>query len=282
MPSPRPEAARLGERFRLALRHDVRSGPAGERLGQGTGASLEFQDRRTYEPGDDVRHVDWRALARTDQLFVRQYREEILPTVELLVDGSRSMAIDEGKAQLAVDLAAVLASAARAEHSRVIVWRLEDRPLRSEASSLVERGLDFESRRPLADALRETAPLLAAGSLRVLLSDFLSPHRPEDLVRSVARAAGGLALLQVLSPSDVEPPAGAALQLTDAETEEALDLLIEEHVRERYLERLRNLVSGLVRECRRHGGVHVELRSDGTAEERCRGALLDAGVLAPA
>ena len=104
MPLPGPDAARLAEVYRLALGERRTRGPAGERLGKGTGASLEFQDRRVYAPGDDVRHLDWAAYARTDQMMVRLYREEVLPTVELLIDGSRSMAVDPDKAQLAADL----------------------------------------------------------------------------------------------------------------------------------------------------------------------------------
>ncbi|MCP5089094.1 MAG: DUF58 domain-containing protein, partial [Rhodobacteraceae bacterium] len=40
---------------------------------------MEFHDRRRYEAGDDVRHIDWRVLARTDELLVRVHREEVVP-----------------------------------------------------------------------------------------------------------------------------------------------------------------------------------------------------------
>src|SRR5262245_63351680 len=118
---PGREALDLAQRFTLALDRVPPRGLAGERLGRASGASLEFQDRRPYQPGDDVRHVDWRALARSDQLVVRQWREEVLARVEILVDTSRSMAIDERKAQLAVDLAAMLAHVAREDGSQAIV-----------------------------------------------------------------------------------------------------------------------------------------------------------------
>ena len=73
------------------------TGRDGDQLGRGTGASLEFQDRRSYVAGDDLRHLDWRAYARTDQLMLRLYREEILPHVEIVVDASRSMATSRGQ-----------------------------------------------------------------------------------------------------------------------------------------------------------------------------------------
>src|SRR5262245_56058583 len=99
MPAPSRRVQELAERYRIALVETNLRGVLGERIGRGTGSSLEFQDRRGYASGDDVRHLDWRAYARTDQLLVRVYREEILPRIDLLVDASRSMAIDESKAQ---------------------------------------------------------------------------------------------------------------------------------------------------------------------------------------
>ena len=52
-------------RVRLPLRTRVWKGQAGEFLGAGTGSSLDFQDHRTYVPGDDPRHINWQAYART-------------------------------------------------------------------------------------------------------------------------------------------------------------------------------------------------------------------------
>src|SRR5687768_10051569 len=86
-------------------------GRAGERLGAGTGASLEFQDYRTYEPGDDLRHVDWAAYARSELLTVRLYREEVAPRIDLAIDVSRSMAITEAKQRAFSELSALLACA---------------------------------------------------------------------------------------------------------------------------------------------------------------------------
>src|SRR5262245_66358317 len=125
---PGREALDLAQRFTLALDRVPPRGLAGERLGRASGASLEFQDRRPYEAGDDVRHVDWRALARSDQLVVRLWREEVLARLEILVDCSRSMAIDERKAQLAVDLAGLLAHGAREDGVPTVLPALGPRP----------------------------------------------------------------------------------------------------------------------------------------------------------
>ena len=57
--------------FRLTMPRTPIGGRIGERLGSGTGSSLEFQDYRPYAPGDDLRHVDWAAYARSELLAVR-------------------------------------------------------------------------------------------------------------------------------------------------------------------------------------------------------------------
>src|ERR671911_2948414 len=86
-------------------------GRIGERLGSGTGSSLEFQDYRSYTPGDDLRHVDWAAYARSELLAVRLYREEVAPRIDLVLDISRSMAVTAQKHRAYGELSALLACA---------------------------------------------------------------------------------------------------------------------------------------------------------------------------
>ena len=74
-------------------------GLSGPQLGVGSGQSTEFMDHRVYVAGDDVRRIDWNATARTDQLLIKRYQEEIRPSVVLLVDDSKSMAVYEDKQQ---------------------------------------------------------------------------------------------------------------------------------------------------------------------------------------
>ena len=147
---PSTDSLALAGSYRLAIARSVRSGAPGERLGRGTGASLEFQDRRNYVPGDDLRHLDWAAYARTDQLLVRLYREEILPRVEILLDASRSMASHDAKAARAVDLAAVVAGAARSSAMPVRLVALGDRPELIDPEPFDSSGVDCTGRTPLA------------------------------------------------------------------------------------------------------------------------------------
>ena len=90
-----PEVQRVAAAFRLAMPRSPVGGRLGERLGSGTGSSLEFQDYRQYTLGDDLRHVDWSAYARSEVLAVRLYREEVAPRIDLVLDVSRSMTVTE-------------------------------------------------------------------------------------------------------------------------------------------------------------------------------------------
>src|SRR5262249_56199732 len=101
-----PEVQRAADVYQLGLPRAPAAGRSGELLGRGTGSSLEFQEYREYVPGDDIRHLDWGAYARSDTLMVRLFREEISPRTEILLDASRSMtAGSEMKPRVAPQLA---------------------------------------------------------------------------------------------------------------------------------------------------------------------------------
>lgn len=278
MPKPSPEALRLGALHRLALLGDPQRGQIGERIARGTGSSLEFQDRRAYQAGDDVRHVDWRALARTDQILVRQYREEVLPRVEIVVDPSRSMAVEDAKSQLAVDVAGILSLAARSAGFQAAVALAGDRPEIADAERFEAAGVEFTARTAWPPTLTAALATLRAGSMRVLVSDFLFAHDARELVRPLAARGAGLAFVQVLGVADVRPEAGAALRLVDSESDSSRDLVLDRRAVERYLERLERLTQGLHEECRRAGARFVRLEAGASLAEAARD-LTRAGIL---
>jgi uncharacterized protein (DUF58 family) len=281
MPRPRADALALAARHRLVVPSTLRGGLAGERLGRGTGASLEFEDRRAYVPGDDVRHLDWRAYARTDQLQVRVYREEIVPRLELLVDVSASMSVEPEKAQALVDLTAFLAESGRNAGLEVRVLKLGEQPEPTTVEELESRGFDCTARRTPLELLPAALQLVRARSLVVLVSDFLFPHAAADLVRPLLAKSGPLTLVQLLGVDDAAPPVGAAVRLEDAEEARAtLDVVLDARTVARYGERLERLKGELEQECRRGGATWVSLVV-GDLEVSCRRELIPRGVVTP-
>ena len=114
---------KLGLRYALTLPQSTLAGQRGEQLGRRSGSSVDFQDYRDYQPGDDLRHIDWNAYARTDQLTVKLFREEVQPHLDLILDTSGSMALTESpKADALHQLAAIFATAAGNARCSQTVW----------------------------------------------------------------------------------------------------------------------------------------------------------------
>src|SRR2546428_11712484 len=85
------EVARLGG-IEIVAQGVVEGFLAGLHRSPFRGFSVEFTEHRAYQPGDELRYLDWRMLARSDRLFVKQFEEETNLRAMILVDTSRSMA----------------------------------------------------------------------------------------------------------------------------------------------------------------------------------------------
>lgn len=268
----RPETARAANAYRLALPAAPLSGRAGERLGRAAGSSLEFMDYRDYQPGDDLRHVDWKSYARTDQLKVRLYREEVAPAVDLVVDVSASLAVTPAKERALRDLAEAIAFwAARAGGT----------PRR-----LAAGGLGFADAEvvPLSGtasgALVPREPLRPRG-LRVVLSDFLFEADPAPELRRLQAGAAELIAIQVLDPWEADPTDRGALALLDAESWARAELVLDDAAVAEYRQRLARLSEGVERTVRAGGGrfARVLAADPGSMFRR---DLLAQGIVVPA
>lgn len=227
----------------LRLPRGPHRGKVGEVRAASVGSSLELHDFRQYQPGDDLRQIDWNAVARTGELYLRVRQDEVSPRVEVLVDGSASMAVSEEKAARAREVAAWVCALARRgglEPVLIATGRTVKKAGGPSIRAALE-ALDFDGREPFDLALRRAPPLLPCG-LRVVVSDFLFEAPPEPLTERLARGASGLALVQVLDAEDLDPSGGAGARLTDAESGEVLERILTPGVLEQYLERLRGHV----------------------------------------
>ena len=61
------------------------------------GGGVEFSDHKEYAPGDDLRHLDWKAWARTDRYYIKRYEQEVHASLTLVVDASASMGFVDGQ-----------------------------------------------------------------------------------------------------------------------------------------------------------------------------------------
>jgi uncharacterized protein (DUF58 family) len=271
---------RAGARYALAAPRRIPHGTAGVHLGVRTGSSLEFEEHRAYQPGDDLRHIDWHVFARSDQLTVKLFHEEISPHLDLVLDGSRSMALEgTAKAEAALGLTALLAAAASNAGFSHRLWLAGDGcealPGGVDRAAGWER-LDFVSRDNLAEAFARRPPSWRPRSLRVLVSDLFWVGDPLAVLGLCAERATAVIVVQMLAEADVRPPAEGNLRLLDVETGGVHEMYVDGTARRRYQEALARHQENWHQACRQVGGVFAPL----VAEEFVRDWRLDALVAA--
>ncbi len=250
------EGEKAGLRYRLGLPPRAAGGP-GTALGRRAGSSLEFRDYREYQPGDDLRHVDWNAYARSDQLTLKLFREEVTPHLDLVLDGSRSMALEgSAKEAAALGLAAFFASAAASSGHTHAAWLLGDRlapVVNGTRAPSSWDGLSF------VHGSRASADFLGAAwrprGIRVLVSDLLWDVDPLLALRHLTERAALAIVVQVLAEADVSPPEGGSLRLVDSETEEVLEVHVDAVAVRHYRTALARHQEGWHQACRQTGAV---------------------------
>ena len=226
-------------------------GSAGERLGAGRGSSLEFEDYRPYAPGDDLRHVDWAAYARSEVLAVRLYREEVVPRLDLVIDLSRSMAVTGEKLRAHGELSGLLACACTSTIADTrVITRSAAEPHRLRMPEDLDRVFTCTD---TISGLEEDHLPLRRRSVRIVISDFLFPHDADALVSRLARDGAWLALIQLTLPEEAEPSPEGGRRLVDVEGHGELDVVIDDALTNDYRDRFARLRLGLSRAARRVG-----------------------------
>ena len=107
-----PKAINQAEALGLQARFIVEGYMSGEHKSPYRGFAIEFTQHREYVPGDDIRHLDWKVLGRTDRYYLKQYEQETNYVAHILLDGSESMKYGSGaisKMQYGKMMAACLA-----------------------------------------------------------------------------------------------------------------------------------------------------------------------------
>jgi uncharacterized protein (DUF58 family) len=247
-----PSFTRELEALRRRLSVRARSGGGGERVARRRGSSAEFLEHRPYAPGDDLRRVDWLAFARTGEPVLKLFRAEEDVVVRLVVDASASLDFGQPtKLSVAKRLAAAIGYMALASSERAQVVVAGDglvrvnEPLRGRGTlARLLREIDVagsERGTDLASAIDGTVLRAPRPGMLVVLSDFLDSGPFEAALGRAAAAGHDVAMMQVLSPEELDPPWEGDLALEDAETHEVLDVTLDDQAREAYVLRLRGL-----------------------------------------
>jgi len=241
------------------------------------GFSVEFTEHRAYQPGDELRYLDWRILGRTDRPYVKQFEEETNLRAMILVDVSRSMAWTGVPTRLtkrayADRLAAALALLLLRQRDATGLLTFDD-AVRQSVPARVKSGQWARIVRALldtpdgqgtaaAEALRQVTARLARRGLVVLISDLLFDR---DLaltaLRYLRHRGHQVVVLHLMDPAEVELTGPPEVRYRDPESRGAVVVRPRELART-YQETVRREIAAWRSACRRHEIAYHHVTTD--------------------
>jgi len=214
--------------------HLVNEIMAGEYVTAFKGRGMEFSEVREYQPGDDVRLIDWNVTARMGHPFIKEFREERELTVMLMVDVSSSGEFGSGsqlKKEVSAEIASIMAFAAIKNNDKVGLIVFSDKiehyipPKKGRAHiwNLIRTILNFkpEGRRTdLTLPLEYLLKVRKRKSSAFLISDFQASGYENSLKR--ARQKHDITAISITDPREIKLPEIGLVHLEDAETGETI------------------------------------------------------------
>jgi uncharacterized protein (DUF58 family) len=228
------EVIRQIRRLQIQARRAVEDLLGGEYHSVFKGAGIAFEEVREYQPGDDIRTIDWNVTARIGHPFIKRFVEERELTVVLLMDCSASNQFGtqyQQKCEVAAELAALIAFTAVSNNDRVGLVQFTDEVERfvppgkgsRHVLRLIRDVLYFQPKRAgtrLQVGLDYLNRILHRRSIVFLISDFLDQDYEQALKRAGRRH--DLIAIRITDPRETELPAVGFLELEDAETGQRL------------------------------------------------------------
>ena len=286
---------------RLPLHAGRWRGTAGSVLGSGTGSSLDFQDHRHYVPGDDPRHINWQAYARSGHYTMKLYREEVTPRIDLVYDVSGSMFLDEPKERRVWELfyfclesglrigghvklfllgrsAGDVPTALPVEQAVADRWPREVGRARDDAAAATRQTpAAVATPALLADQLERVA--FRAGSLRVLVSDLLDASPPGRAAAVVTAAGSRGVVLAPFSRQESDPDWSGNIDFEDAERRTHRRQRVESDLLHRYRQAYQRHFAVWRESCARRGVGFARVGDVGDFLAALRGDAIPAGAI---
>ncbi|MXY28187.1 DUF58 domain-containing protein [Candidatus Poribacteria bacterium] len=275
-----PQFLKQLDPFYIHSKHPFRGKLRGERRSLNRGTGMEFADHRAYEPGDDLRYVDWNIYARLGRLFIKlHHTDEDLPIV-LLLDRSRSMEFGAPtKLTCAKQVAAALGYVALAHADSVAVYTCAERlsltlpptsgkaqfPRLTRAITAIAAG----GRTRLTECLKQLPTYQRHRGMIVVFSDFLDPDSYTAGFKSLRGHGFSLTAIHVVSREEIDPhtylenaATGNDWLMEDAETGETKAITINAEILTQYQTQQQAFCDNLQRFCTDQGIGYAQLKTD--------------------
>jgi uncharacterized protein (DUF58 family) len=231
-----PDAVSRGEALGLLARRVVEGYRVGEHRSPFRGFAIEFAQHREYTAGDDIRHLDWKVLGRSDRYYIKQYEQDTNYVAHVVVDGSASMDYGSGKVtkfHYAKALAACLAYLVLVQRDAVAM-ALFDQETKDylprtdnlgKIHHIMERLAAFQptGRTSLAKTLEQIAVRARSKGIVILISDLFDEE--EAFTKGLQRLCLGgneVIVFQVIDPYELTFPFEGTWKLLGTEGEEMI------------------------------------------------------------
>ncbi|MBH23886.1 MAG: DUF58 domain-containing protein [Myxococcales bacterium] len=228
------------------------------------GSSVEFAEYKEYAPGDEIKHIDWKAFGKSDRYYVKQFEDETNLRAYMVLDGSGSMNFaSEGcptKLEYAQTLAASFAFLMLRQGDAVGALAFDDQPglmlpPSSKSTHLTDilhvlESLPGDGRTDIAAALQALAERLRRRGMLVIISDMLDDaERVMTIARVMRKRRQEVAIFHIIDPAELDLPYEGLTIFEGLEGEE--DLLVDpDDIRDRYREEMRAHLNQIETECR--------------------------------
>ncbi|MDE0012887.1 MAG: DUF58 domain-containing protein [Candidatus Poribacteria bacterium] len=270
--------------FHIGAKHSFRGKLRGERRSLNRGTGMEFADYRAYEPGDDLRYVDWNIYARLGKLFIKlHHTDEDLPLV-LLLDSSRSMEFGTPtKLTCAKQIVAALGYIALAHADSVAIYTCTERlsvalpPTsgKSQFSRLTKAitAIAADGQTRLTECLKQLPMYQRSPGMVVILSDFLDPDSYTAGFKSLLGRGFLITTIHLVSQEEIDPQAqmenvatGSDWLVEDAETGETRAITLNSEILTQYQAQQQTFCADLQRFCIDQGIGYAQLKNNSPIE----------------
>lgn len=240
----RPDTKTAGESFfdpalaerlsalSLVARNAMLGTVSGQHQSPHRGSSVEFAEYRRYQPGDDLRRLDWRAYGRSDRYYVKEFEADTNLRLVLVIDCSGSMGFGN-KLHAARQIASTLSYVAIGQGDAAgLVCSTESgsellppRRIAGQVSALMERlgAIEAAGATTLEATLHELAEKIRERALVIVISDLL--FEPAELRSSIEHLAfrnHDIALFHLMDPAELQPNWDRPVRLEDMESDESM------------------------------------------------------------
>ena len=266
------EAIQRAELLGLQARSIVEGYMAGAHRSPYRGFAVEFAQHREYVPGDDIRHLDWKVLGRSDRYMIKQYEQETNYVAHILLDGSESMAYGSGavtKFEYARTMAACLSYLILAQRDAMAL-AVYDRKTREYRPRTDNLGSIHDTLKVLAQfvpvettnvsrVLHEMARQVKRRGIFILIGDFFDDADAVlEGIRHLRFNGSEVIVFQVLDPDELEFPFRGSVEVWGLEQTGRV-LTQPAEIRRSYLQEFNAFLEKLHDGCRRAGCNYVRV-----------------------